>query len=82
MGTLQTVSHKSRLAPYPTDTSSGQDHVTRLAIALAAYGASVRLAVESATSCGDAGTADLLTGVSRGVDKQLWLVEAHSQSAS
>jgi starvation-inducible DNA-binding protein len=79
MGTLQTVSKNSRLTPYPTDTSMGADHINKLSTALAGYGATVRLAIDSATACGDAGTADLLTGVSRGVDKQLWLVEAHLQ---
>ncbi len=77
MGTLQAVGKNSRLAPYPTDTMAGMDHINRLAGALAAYGATARSAIESATRCGDAGTADLLTGVSRGLDKQLWLVEAH-----
>ena len=28
---------------------------------------------------GDAGSADILTEVSRGVDKWLWFVEAHEQ---
>lgn len=82
MGTLQAVSGNSRLAPYPTGTRPGTDHINILAAALAAYGATVRLAIESATTCGDAGTADLLTGVSRGVDKQLWLVEAHLHAGS
>ncbi|MES2626158.1 MAG: DNA starvation/stationary phase protection protein Dps [Pseudomonadota bacterium] len=82
LGTLQTISRNSRLAAYPTDISAGTDHARALAAALAAYGATVRLAIESATTCGDAGTADLLTGVSRGVDKQLWLVEAHLHADS
>ena len=82
MGTLATVSKNSRLAPYPTDTSAGLGHVNVLAAALAAYGATVRLAIETAAASGDAGTADLLTGVSRGVDKQLWLVEAHLHADS
>ncbi len=31
---------------------------------------------------GDAGTADLLSWISRGVDKQLWFFEAHTQEPS
>jgi starvation-inducible DNA-binding protein len=77
MGTIRVISKNSRLPPYPLNTAAGIDHINTLSAALASYGATVRLAIESATSCGDAGTADLLTGISRGVDKQLWMVEAH-----
>ena len=36
--------------------------------------------VTGKTVGGDADTADLFTEVSRGIDKLLWLVEAHAQS--
>ena len=36
-----------------------------------------RSAIDTATELGDAGTADLLTAVSRTLDKGLWLLEAH-----
>lgn len=39
-----------------------------------------REAIDTAASFGDADTADLFTQVSCGVDKLLWLVEAHTQS--
>lgn len=35
----------------------------------------------SAAVVNDAGTADLFTEVSRGIDKWLWFVETHSQAA-
>ena len=70
----------SRLAVYPLNLSSGKGHIAALAGALAQFGASARTAIDSAAKFGDADTADLFTGVSRGVDKLLWMVEAHSQS--
>lgn len=82
LGTVQVVQQSSSLKPYPTDIVSGSDHVAALASALATYGKAVRAAIETATRNGDADTADLFTGISRDVDKQLWFVEAHSQARS
>ena len=48
--------------------------------ALAKFGTKTREAIDSADKAGDADTADLYTEVSRGVDKLLWMVEAHAQS--
>jgi len=80
LGTVQVVSKNSRLAAYPSDIASGREHVAALSGALAKFGASVRAAIDAAGDFGDADTADLFTGVSRGVDKLLWMVEAHMQS--
>ncbi len=80
LGTIQTVSENSRLAAYPLDLASGEDHVMALSGALAKFGASARAAIDAAAKLGDADTADLFTGVSRGVDKLLWMVEAHTQA--
>lgn len=40
----------------------------------------VRRAIGEADGLGDPGTGDLFTEVSRGIEKWLWFVEAHSQS--
>jgi len=79
-GTVQVVGNRSKLAPYPLDIASGKQHVASLTGALATFGASARVAIETAGKAGDADTADLFTEVSRGVDKLLWLVEAHAQA--
>lgn len=42
----------------------------------------VRQGIDDTDGAADAGTADLLTEVSRGVDKQLWFLEAHTQEPS
>jgi starvation-inducible DNA-binding protein len=60
--------------------ASGIGHVTKLLNDSAGFGASTRTAIETAGKAGDADTADLFTEVSRGVDKLVWLVEAHAQS--
>src|SRR5438876_1862915 len=80
LGTIQIISKKSRLSSYPLDLASGQKHVAALSNALANCGASSRRAIDTASRAGDADTADLFTEVSRGIDKLLWLVEAHAQA--
>jgi starvation-inducible DNA-binding protein len=80
LGTIQIISKKSRLSSYPLDLAFGQKHVAALSSALANCGASTRRAIDTASKAGDADTADLFTEVSRGIDKLLWLVEAHAQA--
>ena len=80
LGTSQIVSKSSRLHAYPLDASSGKSHVAALSSALAHFGKATRAAIDTASRIGDADTADLFTEVSRGVDKLLWMVEAHAQS--
>jgi starvation-inducible DNA-binding protein len=81
-GTLQAVGGRSRLAAYPLDIADGRAHLDALAGALAHFGRAVRAAIDESAGAGDADTSDLFTGVSRGIDKSLWLVEAHLQAAA
>ena len=76
-GTVQSVSGRSKLDPYPLELVDGRSHVDALAAALARFARSARKAIDDAAKAGDAGTSDLFTGVSRSVDKGLWLLEAH-----
>jgi starvation-inducible DNA-binding protein len=76
-GTLAAVARGTSLRAYPDDISEGLAHVDALSAALAQFGAKVRAAIETAAQLGDAGTADLFTGVSRDLDKHLWFLEAH-----
>lgn len=82
LGTVEVVGKQSRLGAYPLNISSGKEHVAALSDALAKFGGSTRAALDTASQAGDADTADLFTEVSRGVDKLLWLVEAHGQSTA
>lgn len=79
-GTLQAVAGRSRLDAYPLDFSDGRAHVDALAAAYARFGKSVRKAIDEAAKAGDADSSDLFTGISRGADKSLWLLEAHLQA--
>ena len=60
--------------------ASGQDHIKALAHTLSSYGEAVRNAIGNAEELNDRDTADILTEISREVDKNLWFVEAHAQS--
>ena len=51
-----------------------------VSMALGDFGHEVRLTIEEANALDDAATADLFTEISRGIDKWLWFVEAHSQA--
>ncbi len=78
-GTIQAVAAKTALAAYPLDTYAIGDHLAALIDRYAVFGNAVRENIDGTDEAGDAGTADLLTEVSRGVDKQLWFLEAHVQ---
>ena len=80
LGTIQIVARQSRLPAYPLNLASGEKHIAALSSALAGFGTTTRLAIETAARAGDADTSDLFTEVSRAVDKLLWLVEAHAQA--
>jgi starvation-inducible DNA-binding protein len=82
LGTVQEAVSKTRLPAYPTDISAGANHVEALSTALATYGKYIRAGIDTTAELGDAITADLLTGVGRGIDKWLWMVEAHRQADS
>jgi starvation-inducible DNA-binding protein len=78
-GTAAAVAKRSSLPDYPLNISSGPDHVDALSDALAAFGRTARIGIEEMNELEDADSADILTEISRGVDKWLWFVEAHQQ---
>jgi starvation-inducible DNA-binding protein len=79
-GTARMAVKRSTLSEYPANAADGYSHVEALSSVLAAFGKSVRKAIDEANEFGDLDTADLFTEVSRGIDKWLWFVEAHLQS--
>ena len=80
LGTIQIISKESRLPAYSLNLASGREHVAAFSSALAQFGTTTRAAIVTSARAGDADTADLFTEVSRGVDKLLWLVEAHMRA--
>ena len=80
-GTARVAASRSRLDEYPLAIAEGSAHVEAVARALSTFGREARMAIDEAAGFEDADTADLFTEVSRGIDKALWFVEAHSQAS-
>ena len=80
LGTARMAAEATTLDEYPIDAVTGEETVAVVADRLAAFGASAREAIDTATELGDMDTADLFTEVSRAIDKHLWFVEAHLQA--
>ena len=80
-GTVRMAAARSRLTEYSPEISEGPAHVESVARALSTFGQEARNTINEADELEDADTADLFTEISRGIDKWLWFVEAHSQAA-
>jgi starvation-inducible DNA-binding protein len=80
-GTVRAAAASSRLDEYPPAIADGSAHVEAVARALSTFGREARVSIDQANALEDADTADLFTEVSRGIDKWLWFVEAHSQAS-
>jgi len=78
-GTACMAVNRSSLSEYPTSGSTGQDHIAALSAVLAAFGKQARRSIDMSNEVNDADTADIFTEISRGIDKWLWMVEAHLQ---
>jgi len=80
-GTVEVVAERSTLVDYPLAGLTGAEHVAALSDALAGFGRAVRVGIEEMNDLKDAGSADILTEISRGIDKWLWFVEAHQHGS-
>lgn len=78
-GTVRVAAKNSTLPEYPLEIASGRDHVAAVSTALAMFGKAARAGIDKADELKDKDTADVFTEISRGVDKWLWMVEAHLQ---
>lgn len=81
-GSARIVAQRSALLDYPLTLSTGEEHVAALSDALAQFGRTARMAIEEMDELQDADSADIMTEISRGVDKWLWFVEAHQQAGA
>lgn len=79
-GTIRQAAAASRVPEFAPESFDGREVTMNLAARYAAVAKSVRAAIDRSASLGDADTADLLTGLSRQLDKALWFLEAHGQS--
>lgn len=80
-GTVRLSAKRSRLEEYPLTIADGSAHVEAVAKALSTFGHEARQTINQADDLGDADTADIFTEISRGTDKWLWFVEAHTQAS-
>ncbi|HEY7234864.1 MAG TPA: DNA starvation/stationary phase protection protein Dps [Gemmatimonadaceae bacterium] len=80
-GTARVAADRSTLIDYPLTIAGGDRHVAALSDALAEFGRTTRMGIDEMDDLHDADSADVLTEVSRGIDKWLWFVEAHQQRA-
>ena len=78
-GTARVVAQRSQLMDYPLTLTTGEEHVAALSDVLAQFGRTARIGIEEMDELGDKDSADILTEISRGMDKWLWFVEAHQQ---
>lgn len=80
LGTARMAASSSALPEYPSDVVDGPDHVACLVDRYGRYVAATRTGITTTDDLGDPTTADLLTEISRAVDKHLWFLEAHIQA--
>ena len=80
-GTVRMAAKNTALPEFEvSDKAADADplaYAKTLAARFAACAKSIRAAIDATAAAGDADTADLLTGVSRALDKSLWFIEAH-----
>ena len=77
-GTARVVARESQLSEYPLEIIASREHVKALSLAIAKFGKALRDGITETAEI-DADTADMLTDLSREIDKWLWMVEAHNQ---
>ena len=80
-GTARVTAKRSRLEEYPLRIADGTAHIEAVARALATFGQECRNTIAEADELDDADTSDMFTDISRGIDKWLWFVEAHTQAS-
>lgn len=76
-GTIRQAAASTRLAELNEQGGDELGFIRALAVQCAACGKQVRSGVETTAAAGDAGSSDLLTGISRDLDKALWILESH-----
>jgi starvation-inducible DNA-binding protein len=79
-GTVRVVAMQSMLTEFPLDTKEGLAYVAAVAEKLSLFAKALRASIDLAAKLRDAATADLFTQMTRAIDKQLGLMDAHLQA--
>jgi starvation-inducible DNA-binding protein len=77
-GTVQASAENTTLPPYPVELTDLQEHIAELVKRFKHHGKMVREGIEAADEADDADVEDLLTEVSREVDKDAWFIGANA----
>ena len=77
-GTQEVVADTAKMPAYPVELSSISDHVEALKERFLFVGEAVRKGIADAGDAGDEDTADILTEVSRAIDKDAWFIGANA----
>lgn len=77
-GTLETVAKDAAVEPYPVEETDIAAHIEALKQRFMFVGGEVRKSMAKAAEAGDEDTADLLTGISRTLDKDAWFIGANA----
>lgn len=80
MGTVRMAASASRLEEFPTERKGDLEYLTALVDRYGTCATAVRQAIGEVDEQEDAGTADLMTDISRDLDKALYFLEAHLRS--
>lgn len=78
-GTSRRVAGATSLKEYPASAAGWAAHVDALTTSMADFAGKCREAIDAASKLGDQVTADVLTEVTREMDKQVWFVESHRE---
>jgi len=77
-GTLEVAADTAAMPAYPVEETDIQKHITELKDRFLMVGEKLRAAMASADEAGDEDTADILTEVSRQIDKDAWFIGANA----
>ncbi len=80
-GTIRIVANRTQLPGYPLTAKTGPEHVAALSTTLSHFADLLQKTISIADGLQDPVTSDIFVQVNRDVDKYLWFVEAHNQSA-
>jgi starvation-inducible DNA-binding protein len=78
-GTAADIADRAEVAQYPVRGSEASAHVKATAQLLRALAEQLREDIDTSAELGDAVTADILTGITGGLDKWRWMVESHAK---
>lgn len=78
-GTIRIAAARSRLSDHQVGQIHASDHIEEISRSMRAFRNEVRGTIAEADDVDDIETVDIFTDISRGLDKWLWYLEAHTQ---